>query len=139
MAKKQFGKIITLAALAGAATAAISYLLKYKSFHKELDEDFRDFEDEFEEFGEADANNETTTRSYVSLNPDRQTETTEESAAQDLQNEEQESFTESIDDPAKDTIVKTGEAADLLKSAEVAVEEADLSNDSTIIIEDTTE
>lgn len=71
MAKKQFGKFITLAAVAGAAAAGISYFLKYKSFHKELDEEFHDFEDDFDGTEETGDNSGTAARSYVSLNPDR--------------------------------------------------------------------
>lgn len=71
MAKKQFGKFITLAAVAGAAAAGISYFLRYKSFHKELDEEFHDFEDDFDCCEEAGDNSSTATRSYVSLNPER--------------------------------------------------------------------
>ena len=46
MAKKHFGKLLTLAAIVGAAAAGVSYVLQYKSFHKELDEDFHDFDGE---------------------------------------------------------------------------------------------
>lgn len=49
MAKKHFGKLLTLAAIVGAAAAGVSYVLQYKSFHKELDEDFHDFEDDFDD------------------------------------------------------------------------------------------
>mgnify|MGYP000512359402 CR=1 FL=1 len=52
MAKKHFGKLLTLAAIVGAAAAGVSYVLQYKSFHKELDEDFHDFEDDFDDFDE---------------------------------------------------------------------------------------
>ena len=45
MAKKQFGKLAVLAALAGTAVG-ITYFLRYKSFHKELEEDFHDFEED---------------------------------------------------------------------------------------------
>ena len=48
MAKKHFGRFLAFAAIAGAAAAGISYFLQYKSFHKELDEEFHDFEDDFE-------------------------------------------------------------------------------------------
>ena len=44
MAKKQFGKLAVLAALAGTAVG-ITYFLRYKSFHEELEEDFHDFEE----------------------------------------------------------------------------------------------
>ena len=66
MAKKSFGKFIALAAVAGAAAAAVSYYLKYRAFSKELDEDFHDFEngedDGFEE-------EEAPKRNYVTLPP----------------------------------------------------------------------
>lgn len=143
MAKKQFGKLITLAAIAGAATAAVSYLLKYKSFHKELDEDFHDFEDEFEEFGEADTSSETATRSYVSLNSDRQAETKEEDMAPDSETEEQDYCTESIEDVPEDTTIKADETAELIRSTETAESDTEASpvftSDSTTIVEDTTE
>ena len=38
MAKKAFGKLAALLTIAGAAAAGISYLTKYRSFNKELDE-----------------------------------------------------------------------------------------------------
>ena len=78
MAKKHFGKLLTLAAIVGAAAAGVSYVLQYKSFHKELDEDFHDFEDDFDDFddaGDKEASKASDTaaseRSYVSLNPEK--------------------------------------------------------------------
>lgn len=77
MAKKHFGRLMAFAAIAGTAAAGISYFLRYKSFHKELDEDFHDFEDDFDEdlkeFGETGGEGKPLTRNYVSLTPDRQT------------------------------------------------------------------
>lgn len=74
MAKKQFGKIAALAALAGAA-AGITYFLRYKSFHEELEEDFHDFEDDLDEFDtkeeESKADREAPKRNYVSLTPEK--------------------------------------------------------------------
>ena len=49
MAKKHLGALVLAAAAAGAAAAGISYFVKYKSFHKELDEEFHDFEDDGED------------------------------------------------------------------------------------------
>lgn len=46
MAKKGFGKLVAFAAVAGAAAAGISYVLRYKTFHKELEKDFHEFEDD---------------------------------------------------------------------------------------------
>ncbi len=68
MAKKAFGKLAALLTVAGAAAAGISYLKKYRSFHKELDEDFHDFEDEDDTEGVFDS---TMTRNYVSLHADK--------------------------------------------------------------------
>lgn len=68
MAKKQFGKIAALAALAGAAVG-ITYFLRYKSFHEELEEDFHDFEEDLDEFDEKEED--TPKRNYVSLNQEK--------------------------------------------------------------------
>lgn len=68
MAKKDngFGKFVAFAAIAGAIAAGISYFTKYKSFHKELDENFHDFEDDnLDDISKIDS---TMNRNYVSLN-----------------------------------------------------------------------
>lgn len=49
MAKKGLGKFVAFAAIAGAAAAGVSYVLQYKTFHKELEKDFREFEEDEEE------------------------------------------------------------------------------------------
>lgn len=76
MAKKHFGKFMAFAAIAGTAAAGISYFLRYKSFHKELDEDFHDFEDDFDEdlkdFGDTKEAEPPFPRNYVPLGTDRQ-------------------------------------------------------------------
>lgn len=46
MAKRGFGKFVAFAAVAGAVAAGVSYVLQYKTFHKELEKDFRDIEEE---------------------------------------------------------------------------------------------
>lgn len=66
MAKKT-GKILTLVAVVGAAAAGISYFRKYRSFNRELDEDFRDFEEE----EDSPAPDSTMNRNYVSLHADK--------------------------------------------------------------------
>lgn len=66
MAKKMFGKLAILAVAAGAAAAGISYLKKYRSFNKELDEDFHDIEDDGTPIADSTMN-----RNYVSLNADK--------------------------------------------------------------------
>lgn len=68
MAKKGngFGKFVALATIAGAVAAGISYFTKYKSFHKELEENFHDFEDDGnDDISKIDS---TMNRNYVSLN-----------------------------------------------------------------------
>lgn len=67
MSKKGFGKLVTLAAIAGAAAAGISYLKKYQSFNKELDEEFHDFEDE----DDTPIPDSTMNRNYVSLSANK--------------------------------------------------------------------
>lgn len=46
MAKRGLGKFVAFAAISGAVAAGVSYVLQYKIYHKELDKDFREFEDE---------------------------------------------------------------------------------------------
>lgn len=125
MAKKSFGKIITLAAIAGAAAAGVSYLLQYKSFHKGLDEEFHDFEDEFDEFDDEKEAESQTVRTYVSLNPERQAETAPEA----------EMKTELKTESSSDTIEEVLE--------EMTENVVEIDNESalasTTIVEDTTE
>lgn len=45
MAKKGMGKLVAFAAVTGAVAAGVSYALRYKTFHNELEKDFREFED----------------------------------------------------------------------------------------------
>lgn len=74
MAKKHFGKFIALATVSGVIAAGISYFLKYKSFHDELDEDFHDFEGDEDDFdGELPHESEIASRTYVSLNEKKET------------------------------------------------------------------
>lgn len=46
MAKKGWGKLVALAAVSGAVAAGVSYVLQYKTYHKELEKDFREFEED---------------------------------------------------------------------------------------------
>mgnify|MGYP002509473217 FL=1 len=72
MSKNNLGKAAAFMAGAVAAAAGIAYFAKYKSFHKELEKDFRDFEaDDFDgnfedEDSSVDLNN-PAHRNYVSL------------------------------------------------------------------------
>ena len=43
--KKHTGLLIAAGAILGAAAAGVSYYLKYKSFNKEIDTDFHDYEE----------------------------------------------------------------------------------------------
>lgn len=69
MAKKSLGKFLAFATISGAVAAGISYFLKYKSFNKELDKDFHDFEgdgeDDFD--GSLPHESEDSKRTYVTI------------------------------------------------------------------------
>lgn len=79
MSRNHFGKVLAFVAGAGAAAAGIAYFARYKSFHKALERDFHDFEDEDfenEDFEEEDVFekeekpvdlNNPSQRNYVSL------------------------------------------------------------------------
>ena len=67
MSKKGMGRLVVLAAVAGAAAAGVSYLTRYHSFNRELDEDFHDFEDE----EEGPVPDSTMNRNYVSLHANK--------------------------------------------------------------------
>lgn len=70
MAKKGLFKLAALAAIAGAAAAGVSYFIKYREFHRELEKDFHDFEDENLD-SEQEPAEQVQDRSYVSLHPDK--------------------------------------------------------------------
>lgn len=70
MSKKHLGKFVAFAAVAGAAAAGISYILRYKTYHSELEKDFREFEDG--EGDDADSREQTidplsSNRNYIAL------------------------------------------------------------------------
>lgn len=72
MAKNGFGKFVAFAAIAGAAAAGISYALRYKIFHSELEKDFHEFEDEdgpseSEEDENLSSDARQTDRNYIAL------------------------------------------------------------------------
>ena len=68
MAKKNLGKFLALTAISTAIAAGVSYFLKYRSFHAELDEDFHDFEGDDDTFdGTLPHEGEAATRNYVPL------------------------------------------------------------------------
>ncbi len=65
MTKKNIGKFLVLTAISTAIAAGVSYFLKYRSFHAELDEDFHDFE------GDDDGFDETSSLSVFRIYPKR--------------------------------------------------------------------
>jgi len=67
MANK-LGKFMIFATIAGAFAAGVSYMKQYHDFHKDLDKDFRDFEDS--DLNEAPSDS-TMNRKYVSLSSDK--------------------------------------------------------------------
>lgn len=77
MAKKGLGKFVAFAAIAGAAAAGVSYVLQYKTFHKELEKDFREFEEDEEEDSQENEEDHSfdprkLNRNYISLASSRE-------------------------------------------------------------------
>lgn len=136
MAKKKFGKFVALATVSGFIAAGISYFLKYKSFHDELEEDFHDFEGEDEEFdGKLPHASETAERIYVSLNDKKDdiveavkekgeaiADTLEEKA--DKVEDAVESIASEVSDKAKDIVKETADAVkDIAEDISTTIEE----------------
>lgn len=71
MSKKGLGKFVAFAAVTGAVAAGVSYVLQYKTYHKELEKDFREFEDNEGETdtkaSERTIDSRAADRSYISL------------------------------------------------------------------------
>ena len=71
MSKKGWGKFVAFAAVTGAVAAGVSYVLQYKTYHNELEKDFREFEDSAEDAdGEASdqaVDSRKVDRNYISL------------------------------------------------------------------------
>ena len=73
MAKKGWGKLVALAAVSGAVAAGVSYVLQYKTYHKEREKDFREFEDDEDSELKKDGSEDSTfesakvNRNYISL------------------------------------------------------------------------
>ena len=72
MAKKGWGKFVAFAAVTGAVAAGVSYVLQYKTYHRELEKDFREFEDGGEDRTDEDGTERTIDarsldRNYISL------------------------------------------------------------------------
>ena len=119
MAKKSFGKFLALATLSGAVAAGVSYFLKYKSFNKELDKDFHDFEGD----DEADFDG---SRPHASCTPERTYVTLGEKKADSA---------EAVEESPQAPAPKAEEAADAGEVKEAAESVAE-NTDTTIIEED---
>lgn len=105
MAKKSLGRFLAFAAITGAAAAGISYFLKYRSFHAELEDDFHDYEDGGEDSHEpASCDGETAHRNYVPLGEKKET--------MEAVKEEASEAAEAVCDGAKEAARKAEEAAE---------------------------
>jgi len=140
MAKKCVGKFLAFAALAGAVAAGVSYFLKYKSFNKELNEEFHDFEgdnDEEEFDGSLPHEAETPERTYVTLN-DKKNEAKE--AVKDAAAKTEDMAKAAVDaakDTAEDLAEKTKETAkEAAETAKGAVKELKEDSETTTIEDD---
>lgn len=128
MAKKSLGKFLAFATISGAVAAGISYFLKYKSFNKELDKDFHDFEgdgeDDFD--GSLPHESEDSKRNYVTLGEKKiEAENTIKEAAEQI--------SDSITDAADSAEEAAKNAAREVKEAAETVAE---NSETTIIEED---
>lgn len=71
--KKRLGETVALAAVSGAVAAGVSYVLQYKTYHKELEKDFREFEEDEDSELKKDGSEDSTfesakvNRNYISL------------------------------------------------------------------------
>lgn len=145
MAKNKWGKFLALATAAGAIAAGISYFVKYKTFNKELDEDFHDFEGDEEDFdGSLPHESETPERTYVTLG-EKKAEVSEavSEAAKTVKDAAKETVTDAVD-AAKEKAEDVSEAAEKVVSdaaeavKETVSEAAEEVKAATTIEEDTT-
>ncbi len=121
MAKNHIGKVLAFVAGAGAAAAGIAYFARYKSFHKALERDFHDFEDEDFE----DGNPEETDKEFYDK---------EQDAAADLNNPSQRNYVSLSS--SKDEF--RAAAKDVRESVEDAASAAkDVLKDTAAILKDT--
>lgn len=117
MAKNKWGKFLALATAAGAIAAGISYFVKYKTFNKELDEDFHDFEGDEEDFdGSLPHESETPERTYVTLG-EKKAEVSEavSEAAETVKDAAKETVTDAVD-ATKEKAENVSEAAEKVVS-----------------------
>jgi len=144
MAKKQFGKLAVLAALAGTAVG-ITYCLRYKTFHEELEEDFHDFEEDLDEFDSKEEES-SPKRNYVSLTPEKvdsaQMETAPVSPEETLDKTEDSSAAEAEPDKEQEDFLDSDmeflddEPMDSESMFDEEDSRSDLSSSATTIVED---
>ena len=109
MAKKNLGKFLALTAISTAIAAGVSYFLKYRSFHAELDEDFHDFEGDDSFDGTLPHEGESAARNYVPLGEKKEESSLKEAA-------------EAVKDAAAEAVKTVSEKAE--DAAVLAAEEA---------------
>lgn len=136
MAKKNMGKFLALTAISTAIAAGISYFLKYRSFHAELDEDFHDFEGDDDTFdGTLPHEGETAKRNYVPLG-EKKEETPLKEAAQ-AGNEAMEKIKDATAQAAREVKEATEDLAEQAPKETKKAEESPKAVASTTIEEDT--
>lgn len=119
MAKKNLGRFLALTAVSAAVAAGVSYFLKYRSFHAELDEDFHDFEGDDDSFdGSLPHEGEQAQRNYVPLG-----EKKEESPAKEAAEAVKDAVSQAADAAAEKAGDMVSHAAEEVKEAAEAVKE----------------
>ena len=129
MAKKNFGKFLALATISGAIAAGVSYFLKYRSFHAELDEDFHDFEGDDDDFdGTPPHESESAPRNYVPLG-EKKEETAKEvmeaavNKAEDIAGEVKEEVSQEVQDVKEEAAKVKEKLTDAIGKAATTIEE----------------
>ena len=129
MAKKNFGKFLALATISGAVAAGVSYFLKYRSFHAELDEDFHDFEGDDDDFdGTLPHESESAPRNYVPLG-EKKEETAKEvmeaavNKAEDIAGEVKEEVSQEVQDVKEEAAKVKEKLTDAIGKAATTIEE----------------
>ena len=129
MAKKNFGKFLALATISGAIAAGVSYFLKYRSFHAELDEDFHDFEGDDDDFdGTLPHESESAPRNYVPLG-EKKEETAKEvmeaavNKAEDIAGEVKEEVSQEVQDVKEEAAKVKEKLTDAIGKAATIIEE----------------
>lgn len=144
MAKNKWGKFLALATAAGAIAAGISYFVKYKTFSKELDEDFHDFEGDEEDFdGSLPHESEAPERTYVTLGEKRAEVSEAVSEAAETVKEAAKETVQAAEETAMDAVQAVKETVSeavgaAAEKAEDVSEAAEKVKAATTIEEDTT-